>query len=99
MSIQIAVRIPSDLADGLDGLVASGRFDSRAEAIRTAIETLVDTERRRRIGEAIVEGYRRIPDGDDPDLDAAIDAAGHEILKDLEADEAAMGFSWEDVQW
>lgn len=74
MSEQIAVRIPDELAESLEGLVASGRFETKAEAIRSALETLVDVERRRRIGELIAEGYRRIPQGDD-DLEAATAAA------------------------
>ena len=66
MSEQIAVRLPDDLAAALDALVAPrGRFMTKAEAVRSAIEELVDREERRRIGEAIVEGYRRIPQTDE----------------------------------
>ena len=62
MSVQIAVRLSDHLAADLDGLVEpTGPFLTRADAVRRAIEELVDRERRRRIGEAIVEGYRRIP--------------------------------------
>jgi Arc/MetJ-type ribon-helix-helix transcriptional regulator len=73
MSFQIAIRIPTDLAQALDGLVESGRFESRADAIRTALESLIDDERRRSIGERIVEGYRRIPQAEDefPELSQA----------------------------
>jgi Arc/MetJ-type ribon-helix-helix transcriptional regulator len=46
MSERIAVRIPQDLAESLDELVSSGRFETRAEAIRTALEALVKAERR-----------------------------------------------------
>lgn len=87
MSPQIAVRLDQELAEGLDALVAEGRFATKAEAIRAAIEALVDVERRRRIGEAIVEGYRRIPPGEDPDLEAALDAALDDMLADLEDEE------------
>ncbi len=65
MSEQIAVRIPDALVQDLDEVVARGDFASRAEAVRTAIEALVDTERRRRIGVSIAEGYRRLPQTDD----------------------------------
>jgi Arc/MetJ-type ribon-helix-helix transcriptional regulator len=65
MSEQIAVRIPDELAESLEDLVSSGRFETKAEAIRTALEGLVDAERRRRIGELIADGYRRIPQTDD----------------------------------
>jgi Arc/MetJ-type ribon-helix-helix transcriptional regulator len=65
MSEQIAVRIPDGLATDLAAMVESGRFATKAEAIRHAIESLVDQERRRVIGEQIVEGYRRIPQTDE----------------------------------
>jgi Arc/MetJ-type ribon-helix-helix transcriptional regulator len=65
MSDQIAVRIPDELAASLEELVASGRFDTKADAIRAGLEALVDAERRRRIGDVIVEGYRRIPQDDE----------------------------------
>lgn len=65
MSEQIAIRIPDGLAESLEDLVASGRFASKAEAVRRALEALVETERRRRLGELIAEGYRRIPQQDE----------------------------------
>lgn len=94
MSPQIAVRVEQELVDGLDAMVVDGRFPTRAEAIRSAIERLVDEERRRKIGEAIVEGYRRIPPGDDPGLDAWLDRSSHEMLQDLQAEERARGLEW-----
>jgi len=74
MSGQIAVRMPDDLAAAVDALVKSGRFPTKADAVRTAIEVLVERERRREIGERIAEGYRRTPQDDD-DVDAARAAA------------------------
>jgi Arc/MetJ-type ribon-helix-helix transcriptional regulator len=65
MSDQIAVRIPGELAASLEELVATGRFETKADAIRAGLEALIDAERRRRIGDVIVEGYRRIPQDDD----------------------------------
>ncbi len=58
---QIVTRVPRELAAQLDELVADGVFASRSDAVRQGLEAVVDRERRRRIGEAIVEGYRRIP--------------------------------------
>ncbi len=58
---QIVTRVPRELADQLDELVANGVFASRSDEVRQGLEAVVDRERRRRIGEAIVEGYRRIP--------------------------------------
>ena len=61
MSKQIEVRIPNALAKALDDLVSEGLFETKAQAIRAALQTLVDQERRRRMGELIADGYRRIP--------------------------------------
>ncbi len=65
MSEQIAIRIPKDLAASLEQLVASGRFETKAEAVRRAIQTLVEEERRREVGERIADGYRRRPQADE----------------------------------
>jgi Arc/MetJ-type ribon-helix-helix transcriptional regulator len=81
MTEQIAVRIPDGLADSLSDLVARGRFETKAEAIRTALEALVEAERRRRVGALIAEGYRRVPQDDD-DVDAATRAAIRSILEE-----------------
>jgi Arc/MetJ-type ribon-helix-helix transcriptional regulator len=75
----------------LDSLVADGRFATKADAIRAAIEALLEADRQRRIDEAIVEGYRRIPPGDDPRLDASLDAAAHEMAAALDEDERQRG--------
>ena len=74
MSEQITVRIPGDLAESLEDLVSEGRFETKAEAIRSALQTLVDQERRRKVGELIADGYRRIPQDED-ELEAARRAA------------------------
>jgi Arc/MetJ-type ribon-helix-helix transcriptional regulator len=74
MSEQIAVRIPDELAESLSDLVAEGRFETKADAVRTALETLVEEERRRRVGESIADGYRRVPQDDD-EVKAATRAA------------------------
>ncbi len=72
MSPQIAVRLPAPLLDEIDSLVDAGRFETRADAIRSGIELIVDAERRSRIGRAIVEGYERVPqaEGLDEELGA-----------------------------
>lgn len=70
MSEQIAVRIPDALAASLEDLVSTGRFETRAEAVRVALEALIEAERRRRVGELIADGYRRLPQ-DDEEVDAA----------------------------
>jgi Arc/MetJ-type ribon-helix-helix transcriptional regulator len=78
MSVQIAIRIPNTLADELETLVSSGRFDTKAEAVRSALEALVDAERRADVGRRIVEGYRRVPQ-EDTDVASAHDAAERSI--------------------
>jgi Arc/MetJ-type ribon-helix-helix transcriptional regulator len=53
MSEQISIRISDELAASLEDLVGTGRFDTKADAVRSALETLIDAERRRRVGELI----------------------------------------------
>jgi len=74
MSEQIAVRIPDELAESLSELVAEGRFETKADAVRAALGSLVEAERRRRVGELIADGYRRVPQDDD-EVKAATRAA------------------------
>lgn len=62
MTKQIAVRLPDDLVDFLDTLVAEGRFDSRAAIVTRELKRL----QRRIEAEQDAEIYRR--DGDDPEL-------------------------------
>jgi Arc/MetJ-type ribon-helix-helix transcriptional regulator len=78
MSVQIAIRIPYLLAEKLESLVASGRFETKADAVRAALEALVDAERRADVGRRIVEGYQRVPQ-DDTEVAAAQDAATRSI--------------------
>jgi Arc/MetJ-type ribon-helix-helix transcriptional regulator len=61
MTIQIALRIPDELVEQLDIVVAEGRYPTRTDAVRAAIQELAERERRRRIDAAIVDGYTRIP--------------------------------------
>jgi Arc/MetJ-type ribon-helix-helix transcriptional regulator len=78
MSQQITIRIPDDLATSLDSLVSSGRFETKADAVRTALETLIHAERRAELGRQIVEGYRRVPQ-EDADVAAASQTATRSI--------------------
>jgi Arc/MetJ-type ribon-helix-helix transcriptional regulator len=65
MTEQLAIRIPRELMESMDDLVAQGRFSTRTELVRTAVVALVEQERRRAIGEAIARGYRRVPQTDE----------------------------------
>lgn len=62
---QLVTRVPDALARELDVLVEEGVVASRSDGVRVALERLVDRERRRRIGQAIVDGYTRVPQTDD----------------------------------
>ena len=79
MSTQIAVRIPDALIGRLDDVVASGRFETRADAVRAALDALLEAERRAEVGRRIVAGYLRAPLAD-----AAVGAAGGAAATSLE---------------
>lgn len=61
MSEQIAVRIPEERLHDLDALVERGRFDSRAAAVRRAIELLLLTEREAEIAAEYRRAYGEQP--------------------------------------
>ena len=82
------------MAESLDELVEQGRFETKADAVRTALHALVEAERRRRVGELIVQGYQRIPQTVDEGLAQAIDAATGRLLHALEAEEDQAGLAW-----
>ncbi|MCY3924564.1 MAG: ribbon-helix-helix domain-containing protein [bacterium] len=63
--MQIAVRLDDELVAQVDQLVRSGVVASRSQAVRDGLRSLVDQRRRRAVGEAIVEGYRRLPQTDE----------------------------------
>ncbi|MGH9185557.1 MAG: ribbon-helix-helix domain-containing protein [Acidimicrobiales bacterium] len=62
---QLAIRLPDEVMADLDALVAAGSFSTRTEAVRAAIVAMIDAERRRSVGHAIADGYRRTPQTDD----------------------------------
>lgn len=62
---QLVVRVPDDVAAAIDELIAEGVAASRSDAVRTAVLTLIEENRRRRTGEAIVAGYERLPQDKD----------------------------------
>jgi len=66
MTVQLVTRVPDAVAEAVDGLVRAGVFGSRSDAVRAGLEAVVERERRAAVGQAIVDGYRRIPqDADD----------------------------------
>ena len=61
---QLVVRIDDELAALVDQLIADGSADSRSDAVRRGLLSLIDQHRRRKIAEAIVSGYRDQPQSD-----------------------------------
>lgn len=55
------MRLDSEELAALDGLVAAGRFPSRAEAVRAALAAQRRTEQDRLVAAAYERGYRRSP--------------------------------------
>jgi Arc/MetJ-type ribon-helix-helix transcriptional regulator len=65
MTDQLAIRVTNELMESIDKLVAQGRFLTRADLVRTAVAVFVEREQRRSIGEAIAQGYQRMPQTDE----------------------------------
>ena len=59
---QFVTRVGEPLVERVDSLVAAGILASRSEAVRLALEELVDRLERERIGREIVEAYTRMPE-------------------------------------
>lgn len=78
---QIAVRLSQELLAELDGLVSRGIYPTRAAAVRAGVEAIAETEHRRAIDRAIIDGYRRVP----PDASEADGAVAS--LRDAIAEE------------
>jgi metal-responsive CopG/Arc/MetJ family transcriptional regulator len=60
-STQVAVRIETELLEGLDWLIVRCSFENRAEGIRAALAAMVKQEREREIDEQIAAAYRHDP--------------------------------------
>lgn len=58
---QVIARLDPGLLAAVDDLVDRGAVASRSDAVRTALELLVDRHRRAAIGAQIADGYRRHP--------------------------------------
>jgi Arc/MetJ-type ribon-helix-helix transcriptional regulator len=76
MSKQIAVRLPDDLVEFVDGVVGSGRERSRAAVVTRALER----DRRRAVAERDAEILaKRGPDADLADLAAHVAGLEHDV--------------------
>lgn len=62
MSEQVAVRIPEAVLEGLDELVAAGRYNSRAAALRAGMDLVLRLERERAIQEEYRAAYADSPE-------------------------------------
>ncbi len=72
MTIQIAVRLPSELVAGIDRLVEGGRFENRTDAVRAAVERLLADSHEAELDQAIAAGYSTHPDASvEPWVEAA----------------------------
>jgi Arc/MetJ-type ribon-helix-helix transcriptional regulator len=58
---QLVTRIDDRLLEDVDELVREGVATSRSEVVRMGLEQLIDRHRRRQIGLAISNAYRRQP--------------------------------------
>ena len=77
MSKKIAVRLPDDIVEFIDELVAEGRASSRAEVVTGAVER----ERRRELAARDAAILARSKD--DPDLDQVARLAARTPIDDL----------------
>jgi Arc/MetJ-type ribon-helix-helix transcriptional regulator len=93
-STQIAVRLPDALLRKVDALVEAGEADSRADAVRTALERLIRIAESQKVGRQIAVGYERQPVGE-PDewgsLDQLADWGAAAVLADLDRQERDAG--------
>ncbi len=91
---QTMVQLSEELIADLDAEAAE-RGVSRSAVIREAVEQHLDERRHDAIGEAIAEGYRRIPPGT-PDewgnLERVADLSGRETAQRLDQEEREAGF-------
>jgi Arc/MetJ-type ribon-helix-helix transcriptional regulator len=78
---QLVTRVDASLLQGIDELIAAGVVETRSEAVRVALERLLDRHRRDEIGRQIVEGYQRTPQTED-ELAGVDEAAAAMILEE-----------------
>lgn len=61
---QLVTRVDDVLLEALDALVADGVVANRSEGVRSALEAMLERNRRDEVGRRIVEGYRHRPQTD-----------------------------------
>jgi len=65
MTTQIAVKLPDELLEAVDRLVAGDRFASRSEIVRAGLQLIVDHDAAQAIDRAFTEGFTRHPDSNE----------------------------------
>jgi len=80
MSKMITLRLSEERLERVDEVVARGVYRTRAAALRAALDRMLVEEEERRIDEAIVEGYTRIPPT--PEEEAMARASTYESVAD-----------------
>jgi predicted transcriptional regulator len=93
---QTMVQLSDSLVEALDARAAREGV-SRSQLIRNAIEAFLADDAEREVTERIVAGYRAHPQGVPDawgDLDAVLEAATLDTLRQLDAEEAERGVSW-----
>jgi antitoxin MazE3 len=78
MSKQIAVRLPEEMVEFIDDIVARGAAESRAEVVARALRR----ERRREVAARDAAILAQV--GSDNDMDRLADYAAHVALDDLD---------------
>jgi Arc/MetJ-type ribon-helix-helix transcriptional regulator len=78
MSTQLAVKLSESTVEEIDRLIEAGRFANRTDAVRAAVDRMLEEIREERVTAAIVEGYRRIPP--DTEDDAWAEAATRAMI-------------------
>jgi Arc/MetJ-type ribon-helix-helix transcriptional regulator len=82
MTHQLTLKLPEEDLARLDELIRAGRFPNRHAALRAAFERMLDAEVEALIDADIVAGYGRVPDGDDPFVEAQAGAATRRSILD-----------------
>ncbi len=80
----IAVRLADHTLERIDALVAAGWYPTRSACIKDALDQLLAATERRRIDEAIVAAYRRVPQTED---ELALADAGVKVIDDALRDD------------
>lgn len=62
MTKQIAVKVPQELVESVDELVAGGHFDSRSHAVRAGLEAAVAARRHQQLDRRYRDVFARSPE-------------------------------------